>query len=85
MPGHGALPAGEPVGPGLAGAERVTVELMGRAARAVGMDAATVRGLPDLEAVSAWVAGGRRRPLLLDAKVTPTVVGEWLEEAFRGH
>ena len=54
-------------------------------ARAVGMDAATVRGVPDLEAVSAWVASGRRRPLLLDAKVTPTVVAEWLEEAFRGH
>ena len=54
-------------------------------ARAVGMDAATVRDLPDLEAVSAWVASGRRRPLLLDAKVTPTVVAEWLEEAFRGH
>jgi thiamine pyrophosphate-dependent acetolactate synthase large subunit-like protein len=51
--------------------------------RAAGADGATVRGLPDLKAVESWLAH-RDRPLVLDAKVTPTVVGAWLEEAFRG-
>jgi thiamine pyrophosphate-dependent acetolactate synthase large subunit-like protein len=51
--------------------------------RALGADGATVRGLKDLEAVASWL-GHRDRPLVVDAKVTPTVVGEWLEEAFRG-
>ena len=54
-------------------------------ARAVGLRAATVRGLDDLEAVSEWLELDRPGPMLLDAKVTPTVVAEWLEEAFRGH
>jgi thiamine pyrophosphate-dependent acetolactate synthase large subunit-like protein len=51
--------------------------------RALGADGVTVRGLKDLEAVASWL-GHRDRPLVVDAKVTPTVVGEWLEEAFRG-
>jgi thiamine pyrophosphate-dependent acetolactate synthase large subunit-like protein len=51
--------------------------------RAVGADGVTVRGLPDLKAVESWLAH-RDRPLVVDAKVTPTVVGAWLEEAFRG-
>jgi thiamine pyrophosphate-dependent acetolactate synthase large subunit-like protein len=51
--------------------------------RAVGADGVTVRGLQDLKAVASWLAR-RDRPLVVDAKVTPTVVGEWLEEAFRG-
>ncbi|HET6752080.1 MAG TPA: thiamine pyrophosphate-binding protein [Actinomycetes bacterium] len=51
--------------------------------RALGTDGVTVRGLKDLEAVASWL-GHRDRPLVVDAKVTPTVVGEWLEEAFRG-
>ena len=54
-------------------------------ARSVGLEGATVRGLDDLETVRDWLARGRPRPLLIDAKVVPTVVGEWLEEAFRGH
>jgi thiamine pyrophosphate-dependent acetolactate synthase large subunit-like protein len=54
-------------------------------ARAAGLEATTVRALPDLEAVREWLDRGRPRPLLLDAKVVPTVVAEWLEEAFRGH
>ena len=54
-------------------------------ARSVGLEAATVRGLDDLEAVRDWLARGRPKPLLIDAKVAPTVVGEWLEDAFRGH
>jgi thiamine pyrophosphate-dependent acetolactate synthase large subunit-like protein len=51
--------------------------------RAVGADGVTVRGLQDLKAVESWLAH-RDRPLVVDAKVTPTVVGAWLEEAFRG-
>jgi thiamine pyrophosphate-dependent acetolactate synthase large subunit-like protein len=51
--------------------------------RAVGADGVTVRSLRDLEAVESWLAR-RDRPLVVDAKVTPTVVGAWLEEAFRG-
>lgn len=54
-------------------------------ARSVGLEAATLRDLADLEAVREWLERGRPGPLLIDAKVTPRVVGAWLEEAFRGH
>jgi len=54
-------------------------------ARAVGLEAATVRRLDDLEIVTDWLHRGRPTSLLLDAKVTSKVVAEWLEEAFRGH
>lgn len=54
-------------------------------AHAVGLEAATVRSVADLGAVRDWLERGRPRPLLIDAKVVPTVVAEWLEEAFRGH
>lgn len=54
-------------------------------ARSVGLEAITVRGLSDLAGVHDWIERGRPRPLLLDAKVVPTLVAEWLEEAFRGH
>jgi len=54
-------------------------------ARALGIEGVTVRSLADLESVRAWLDRGRARPLLVDAKVVPTVVGDWLEEAFRGH
>jgi thiamine pyrophosphate-dependent acetolactate synthase large subunit-like protein len=53
--------------------------------RAAGFEAVTVRRPEDLAAVAEWVAGGAVRPLLVDAKIVPTVVAEWLEEAFRGH
>jgi thiamine pyrophosphate-dependent acetolactate synthase large subunit-like protein len=53
--------------------------------RAAGFEAVTVRRPADLAPVAGWVAGGAGRPLLVDAKVVPTVVAEWLEEAFRGH
>jgi thiamine pyrophosphate-dependent acetolactate synthase large subunit-like protein len=53
-------------------------------ARGAGAQAATVRAPEDLEVVPAWLASGDRGPLLLDAKVVPDVVGEWLQEAF-GH
>ena len=51
--------------------------------RALGCDGATVRTPEDLDAVETWLAGGRERPLVVDAKVVPDVVGAWLPEAFR--
>jgi thiamine pyrophosphate-dependent acetolactate synthase large subunit-like protein len=54
-------------------------------ARAAGLAGATVRRRSDLEIVRSWAAGTGGPGLLLDAKVVPTVVAEWLEEAFRGH
>jgi thiamine pyrophosphate-dependent acetolactate synthase large subunit-like protein len=53
--------------------------------RAVGLRGATVRTVADLDVVTEWLAAGSRPGLVLDAKVVPTVVAEWLEEAFRGH
>jgi thiamine pyrophosphate-dependent acetolactate synthase large subunit-like protein len=53
--------------------------------RAAGLAGVTVRRPGDLAAVSDWVAAGAKGGFLLDAKVVPTVVAEWLEEAFRGH
>ncbi|HEY0583268.1 MAG TPA: thiamine pyrophosphate-dependent enzyme, partial [Chloroflexota bacterium] len=52
--------------------------------RAVGLRAATVRCVDDLQVVRDWLASPGPG-LLLDAKVVPTVVADWLEEAFRGH
>jgi thiamine pyrophosphate-dependent acetolactate synthase large subunit-like protein len=54
-------------------------------ARAAGLEGATIRRREDLEVVSSWLTGEGKSGLLLDAKVVPTVVAEWLEEAFRGH
>jgi thiamine pyrophosphate-dependent acetolactate synthase large subunit-like protein len=54
-------------------------------ARGYGFEAATVRAVEDLAAVSSWLAGPRERPLLIDAKVTKGQPSWWLEEAFRGH
>jgi thiamine pyrophosphate-dependent acetolactate synthase large subunit-like protein len=53
--------------------------------RAVGLRGATVRTVKDLDVVTAWLESGASPGLVLDAKVVPTVVAEWLEEAFRGH
>ncbi|HWD74986.1 MAG TPA: thiamine pyrophosphate-dependent enzyme [Solirubrobacteraceae bacterium] len=52
-------------------------------ARAAGAEAVTVRSTGDLGAVAAWLTEGMPRPLVLDAKVNPTVCAEWLAEAFR--
>ncbi len=52
-------------------------------ARAAGAKAATVRKPEDLRIVTEWLAEQRGHPLVLDAKVNPTVCAEWLEEAFR--
>jgi thiamine pyrophosphate-dependent acetolactate synthase large subunit-like protein len=60
----------------------VDVAALGRAA---GLAGVTVRRRADLDVVTSWLADGGRPALVLDAKVVPTVVAEWLEEAFRGH
>jgi thiamine pyrophosphate-dependent acetolactate synthase large subunit-like protein len=52
--------------------------------RAAGAEGVTVRRVGDLAAVEAWVAD-RTGPLVVDAKVEPTVVADWLAEAFRAH
>jgi thiamine pyrophosphate-dependent acetolactate synthase large subunit-like protein len=54
-------------------------------ARAFGLRGSTVRTAEDLSAVKSWLNDGATPGMLLDAKVVPTVVAEWLEEAFRGH
>ena len=51
--------------------------------RAAGAEALTVRSRADLEPIRDWLER-RDRPLLVDAKIVPTVVAEWLPEAF-GH
>jgi thiamine pyrophosphate-dependent acetolactate synthase large subunit-like protein len=53
-------------------------------ARGVGARAATVRGIGDLQALTDWLGEGGPGVFLVDAKIVPTVVGEWLPEAF-GH
>ena len=52
-------------------------------AGAVGAKALTVRTTADLDAVGDWLAEATPRPLVLDAKVNPTICAEWLSEAFR--
>ncbi len=54
-------------------------------ARACGLEGLTVRRAEDLAPATQWLAGDRDKALLIDAKVVPTVVAEWLEEAFKGH
>lgn len=54
-------------------------------ARAVGLQGLTVRRRSDLEPVRKWATTLPRPGLVVDAKVVPSVVAEWLEEAFRGH
>jgi acetolactate synthase I/II/III large subunit len=54
-------------------------------ARACGLEGLTVRNAEDLAPATRWLAGDRAKALLVDAKVVPTVVAEWLEEAFKGH
>jgi thiamine pyrophosphate-dependent acetolactate synthase large subunit-like protein len=51
-------------------------------ARAAGCRGVTARGLEDLDELRRWL-DARDRPFVLDAKVDPTICGEWLEEAFR--
>jgi thiamine pyrophosphate-dependent acetolactate synthase large subunit-like protein len=53
--------------------------------RAFGLCGATVRSVADLAVLRKWLDDGASPGMVLDAKVVPTVVAEWLEEAFRGH
>jgi thiamine pyrophosphate-dependent acetolactate synthase large subunit-like protein len=52
-------------------------------ARAAGAEAVTVRAVQDLKVVSEWLTEAEPGPLVLDAKVNPTIRAEWLAEAFR--
>jgi thiamine pyrophosphate-dependent acetolactate synthase large subunit-like protein len=52
------------------------------AARAHGVEAITVRHVDDLAPVGDWVQSGRG-PMLIDAKVDPSICADWLQEAFR--
>jgi thiamine pyrophosphate-dependent acetolactate synthase large subunit-like protein len=52
-------------------------------ARAAGARSATVRTPDDLRVIDEWLAEQWGHPLVLDAKVNPTICAEWLEEAFR--
>jgi acetolactate synthase-1/2/3 large subunit len=54
-------------------------------ARGFGFEGITVREPADLGPARRWLDGPRRRPLLIDAKVTSARGAWWLEEAFRGH
>jgi thiamine pyrophosphate-dependent acetolactate synthase large subunit-like protein len=54
-------------------------------ARGFGLEGRTVRTADDLAAVAGWVAGGRSRPLLIDAKIVDDGGSWWLKDAFRGH
>lgn len=54
-------------------------------ARAAGLEGITIRRVEDLTPLKEWVEAGMPKPILVDAKIVPTVVAEWLEEAFRGH
>jgi thiamine pyrophosphate-dependent acetolactate synthase large subunit-like protein len=53
--------------------------------RAAGLAGITVCAADDLATVQDWLAAEGPGALVIDAKVVPTVVAEWLEEAFRGH
>jgi thiamine pyrophosphate-dependent acetolactate synthase large subunit-like protein len=54
-------------------------------ARGIGFEAITVHAVADVGLAGEWIAGDRRRPLLIDAKVVADHPSWWLEEAFRGH
>lgn len=51
-------------------------------AAAAGVHAVTVRSVEDLAPVGAWLRDGAG-PMLVDAKVDPSICADWLQEAFR--
>jgi thiamine pyrophosphate-dependent acetolactate synthase large subunit-like protein len=53
-------------------------------ARGAGCEAMTVRALDDLDGIREWL-GRRAGPLVVDVKVDPDVVADWLAEAFQSH
>ncbi len=77
---HHFGPDGDPLG-----TVRFPPADIGAIARGFGFEGVTVRGVADLGAVRDWLEGPRRRPLLIDAKITSERGSWWLEEAFRGH
>jgi thiamine pyrophosphate-dependent acetolactate synthase large subunit-like protein len=56
---------------------------LAKMAEAAGAKAETVRSTTDLDVIDDWLTDHHGHPLVLDAKVNPTIVAEWLEEAFR--
>jgi thiamine pyrophosphate-dependent acetolactate synthase large subunit-like protein len=52
-------------------------------ARGAGAKGVVVRKVEDLAPVAEWLDEDDPGPLVLDAKVNPTICAEWLEEAFR--
>jgi thiamine pyrophosphate-dependent acetolactate synthase large subunit-like protein len=52
-------------------------------AHAAGAKSQTVRKPEDLDVIDEWLREQSGHPLVLDAKVNPTICAEWLEEAFR--
>lgn len=53
--------------------------------RAVGLAGLTVLKAADLDALAAWVDRGGEGGVIVDAKIVPTLVADWLEEAFHAH
>lgn len=53
--------------------------------RGFGCAGVTVRTVADLRQVSAWLAGPREKPLVVDAKIIDDGGSWWLAEAFHGH
>lgn len=53
-------------------------------ARGAGAGGVTVRRARDLAPVAAWLANPDG-PMVVDAKIDPTVVGYWAEQDFQGH
>jgi len=62
---------------------RFPVRDLAAIARACGTAAIEVRSLDDLAPVATWLQDGDG-PLLVDAKVDPSTVADWLPDAFRG-
>jgi thiamine pyrophosphate-dependent acetolactate synthase large subunit-like protein len=52
-------------------------------ATAAGCRGITVRNTDHLQVVAEWLDEPEAQPLVLDAKVNPTICAEWLAEAFR--
>ena len=53
-------------------------------ARGAGASAVTVRCLADLDSVAAWLINPVG-PMVVDAKIDPTVIGYWAGQDFQGH
>jgi acetolactate synthase I/II/III large subunit len=71
------------------GADLATVQFpdtdLAALARGFGAEGLTVRGPADLAPLTAWLAGPRERPLVIDAKISSDGGSWWLHEAFRAH